>query len=61
MDSQTNRIIQGQVVSLICNKEEVEEVQIPSALDFAIKVDFEVTNGMTNREISIPKSAVEPE
>ena len=37
------------------NQVEVDELDVPNELDFAIQVDFDVTTSMTNRDLSIIK------
>ena len=49
------KLISGHVSSLMLNQVEVDELDVPNELDFAIKVDFDVTTSMTNRELSILK------
>lgn len=49
----SERVITGKVSSLALNRTAVQELQVPSELDYSIKVDFDVTNSMSNRELSI--------
>ena len=41
----------GKIVSIVNNKLPTENIQLPSLTDFAIKVDFEFSTHMDNREI----------
>ena len=51
----TSAIISGLIHSLVLNKETVNQIEYPSEQDFSIKVNFDVTNNMTNRVLSISK------
>ncbi|PSS73190.1 hypothetical protein AYI74_04245 [Shewanella algae] len=49
----SNKLLKGTVKGLVLDKKSVDEITFPNALDCGIKVDFDVTSTMTNREISI--------
>jgi len=55
-----NKVLSGEISSLRLNKSDVLEINIPNDNEFSIKVNFEVTRGMTNRELSIPKAIIDP-
>ncbi|GAA5525753.1 hypothetical protein Maes01_02325 [Microbulbifer aestuariivivens] len=48
-------VVSGIVKSLNLDMQIVDKVEFPNERDFSMKVDFEVSNSMTNREISISK------
>ncbi|EJL6397987.1 hypothetical protein NMR73_000930 [Vibrio navarrensis] len=50
-----DKIIIGSIESLMQDRKQVTHVEFPSESDFSIKVNFEVSNNMTNRELSITK------
>ncbi len=47
------KVIIGSIESLMRDRLQVDQVEFPSESDFAIKVTFEVSSSMTNRELSI--------
>lgn len=48
-----DKLLKGSVQSIVLNKNSVDEIDFPNALDCAIKVNFPITSTMTNREISV--------
>ncbi|WP_236559753.1 HEPN domain-containing protein [Colwellia sp. 20A7] len=50
-----SKVISGVVSSLMLGGKRSDEVVVPSEQDFSIKVDFEISNSMTNRELSITR------
>ena len=50
-DTSNNKIKYGKIVSIVNNKLPTESIQLPSLTDFAIRVDFEFSTHMGNREI----------
>lgn len=50
-----DKLLKGSVQGIVLNKEPVDEMEFPNALDCGIKVDFVVASTMTNREISVSK------
>lgn len=50
-DASNNKMKYGKIVSIVNNKLPTESIQLPSLTDFAIKVDFEFSAHMDNREI----------
>ncbi|EOG5906720.1 HEPN domain-containing protein [Vibrio vulnificus] len=51
-----DKLLKGSVQGIMLNKEPVDEMDFPNALDCGIKVDFVVASTMTNREISVVKA-----
>lgn len=49
------KIFAGSIESLMLANQPVDVITFPSEVDFAIKVTFDVSNAMTNRELSITK------